>query len=227
MISTLLTTALSYWHWTASQVYDTVIVTPLTKAIYEEESARLLDKYGRRGFTLLDVGAATGTTLKVILDTPGLNINHATALDIDQTYIDACRVNTAQYREVNVVKADFMSEGMQLDRQYDTILFGFSFMFMTANYEQTFKVIRSKLRPAGEVVIYLTLYDEANSLLDFIKPKIKYLTSIDFGPSVYKADLFDAFKNHGFDVLEVDRMQGNGSMLLKTFGVHRIVIKPK
>lgn len=33
--------------------------------------------------------------------------------------------------------------------------------------------------------MFLTLYDKKSAIMDFIKPKMKYLTSIDFGPSMY------------------------------------------
>ena len=38
-------------------------------------------------------------------------------------------------------------------------------------------------------MIFLTLYEKRNWFVEWMKPKIKYLTSIDFGKTVYHQEV--------------------------------------
>jgi hypothetical protein len=41
----------------------------------------------------------------------------------------------------------------------------------------------------GRIFLFLTLYDKKNKLSEFLKTRIKYVTSIDFGKAMTKTEV--------------------------------------
>lgn len=64
----------------------------------------------------------------------------------------------------------------------------------------------------GKILLFLTLYHKRNILMEWMKPKIKYFTSIDFGETIYKDQFEKIVKDSG--------------MLIKTMNVLDKVVNP-
>jgi alpha-N-acetylglucosaminidase len=61
------------------------------------------------------------------------------------------------------------------------------------------------LKPGGKIVFFQTMFREKSLLIDFIKPKLKYLTTIDFGKVTYENDFFALLNAKNLSISE-DRM---------------------
>lgn len=57
------------------------------------------------------------------------------------------------------------------------------------NKAKALEVARRVVKPGGRIYACLTLYEKKNNFVEWIKPKIKYLTSIDFGPVIYRTQV--------------------------------------
>lgn len=69
--------------------------------------------------------------------------------------------------------------------RFDIVFFGFSFMLMP-NKGKALEVAKRILKPGGKIYAFLTLYEKKNKLLEWIKPKLGQITSIQFGPVMYR-----------------------------------------
>jgi alpha-N-acetylglucosaminidase len=49
------------------------------------------------------------------------------------------------------------------------------------------------------------MFKERSTLIDFVKPKLKYFTTIDFGKTTYENEFFTLLKRHELAILQ-DRM---------------------
>ena len=208
-----------------SWLYDIGFVAPLTAEIYRLEGVRLAGHF-KAPFTLLDVGTANGTPLSILLSTPNLYLERATAIDIDEGYLQVARSKLAAHANVSVRQLDFMEaeQGLNGD-SFDCILFGFSFMFMP-NRVQALHISKKLLQPRGQVVLYLTLYRDKSSLMEYIKPKAKWLTSIDFGDAIYHDDLLADIDEAGWKINEMSRIQSRWNLAMQLFEVYKIILTP-
>jgi len=65
--------------------------------------------------------------------------------------------------------------------------------------------IRTWLKPNGKVVFFQTLFKEKRPIVERIKPKLNYLTTIDFGQITYEDDFFNLLSEKEVSVVE-DRL---------------------
>jgi tRNA A58 N-methylase Trm61 len=54
------------------------------------------------------------------------------------------------------------------------------------NKDKALEVARKILKPGGKIYAFLTLYENKNRFIEWIKPKIVKFTSIEFGPVMYR-----------------------------------------
>lgn len=82
------------------------------------------------------------------------------------------------------------------NEKFDTIIFGSSFMLMPDQVKaieiakRTISFYLGSLSSGGKIYFLLTLYEgksAINSLMEIVKPYLKYLTTVDFGKVTYKA----------------------------------------
>jgi len=52
------------------------------------------------------------------------------------------------------------------------------------------------------VVFFQTMFKNRSPLLDFIKPRLKYVTTIDFGRVTYERDFFDLLDQKDISITE-------------------------
>jgi len=66
--------------------------------------------------------------------------------------------------------------------RFDLIIFSSSFMLMPFR-EKALDIAKSLLSSHGRIIFLMTLYEKKRrfKLMEAVKPKIKHLTSIDFG----------------------------------------------
>ena len=179
-----------------------LILGDVTKLCYRN----CLD-YFAEGSSVLDVGIGNGLMLEKnhqLIKDKGLSI---TGLDVNENYIAHCRKLIQQFGLQDRVRVHHLpveqfspAEG----EGFDYALFSMSFMLLP-DQKQVLNRVETWLRPGGEIVFFQTMFQERSRLLDFLKPKLKYVTSVDFGEPVYEDDFFRQLDSTGLSVVR-DRL---------------------
>ena len=112
--------------------------------------------------------------------------------------------------------------------QFKFIFFSFSFMLMPDQLK-ALEVSKRILDKSEEsrIAMVLTLNQNKNSLLSWIKPLIKRWTTVDFGNVIYEDDLFSVFDSAGLEVTKKVRVQKGMNPFLKIAPVYYIECKVK
>ena len=156
---------------------------------------------------ILDVGIGNGIMLKTyhpLIKSKRLKI---TGLDINKEYLNHCDSLIHNYgleNYIEICNEPVESYVPQGDSCFDFILFSMSFMLLP-DQKSVLKRIKSWLNPNGQIVFFQTVYKMQFKLMEFIKPRLKYITTIDFGSVTYETDFFDTLKETSLSVLE-DRL---------------------
>ena len=72
----------------------------------------------------------------------------------------------------------------------------------------------------GKILMFLTLYTKRNRLVEWIKPKIKYFTSIDFGETMYKDQLEKIVEDSGMVLKEFKVLGKEVNPLVRFFKIY-------
>ena len=208
-------------------IYDYMVTYPVTKAIYKHfvktRYPKHFPKAASQELSMIDIGTGTGTPLYSVLD--NLEFKRILAIDINKGYLETAKKRFKDKAHVEVKYQDFLAyvdEGNT--EKFDLVFFGFSFMLMP-NKQKALEVARKILKPGGKVYTFLTLYHKKNKLVEFIKPKMRFLTSIDFGNIMY----YDQFKKiidaAGWEIAYEEKMGKDVSFMLKFFKIYMFELK--
>ena len=152
--------------------------------------------------TILDVGIGNGKMLKRyhrLIKSKNLKI---TGVDINRVYLSNCRRLVHNYRLENYLKLyhepieSFEPDG---HRWFDFILFSMSFMLFE-NQESILEKVKGCLKQDGQIIFFQTMFKERSRFLEFIKPKLKYITTIDFGKMTYESEFFALLERQNLSV---------------------------
>jgi len=177
-------------------LYD-VVLGEVTKLCYRN----CLD-YFSEGSAVLDVGIGNGLMLRrnhELIHSKNLSI---TGLDVNERYIEQTRELIRVYglqdrMAVHHCPVEEFQPGQ--GEMFDYALFSMSFMLLP-NQEEVLRRVEQWLKPGGEIVFFQTMFRDKSRLLDWIKPKLKYMTSVDFGEPVYEDDFFRMLRKNGLGV---------------------------
>ncbi|CAG0963351.1 hypothetical protein PLCT2_00887 [Planctomycetaceae bacterium] len=178
-----------------SRIYDWFLL-PLTSRWYGEVLERLSP-----GARLLDIGIGTGGALARHADLLKSRGIHVTGLDIDPAY-----VRTALAR----MERDALTEHVEVrlepiqDHQggpYDAAYFSGSFMLMP-DPDAVLLHVRERLTEGGRVFFTQTFQRKRSPVLEWIKPRLRRVTTVDFGQVSYETSFFEQLERGGWDVIE-------------------------
>mgnify|MGYP006291782227 CR=1 FL=1 len=164
-----------------------------------------LDYFGDDA-AVLDVGIGNGLMLEQnheLIKQKNLSI---TGLDVNKHYIEHTRELIRHYGLQDRVGVHHCAvENYQPPGEgFDYVLFSMSFMLLP-NQEEVLNRVKQWLRPKGEIVFFQTMFRDKSRLLDWVKPRLKYITSVDFGEPVYEDDFFRLLHRGGL-VVTRDRL---------------------
>lgn len=203
-----------------SAVYD-LIFKPLTITHYSH-LFELLPVRAR----LLDVGIGTGLMLdrlgSVIRDKE-LRIH---GIDVHKSYLKACHkriLGNGLSDLVSCEQRDVLTYLEEAESLPEHIHFPLSFMVLP-DPERILEVVRERLPAGGKVYFAHTLNDRRSRLLEWIKPRLKYLTTVDFGRVTYRESFFDVLHLAGFDLTNetpLSRVSRHSQVSHMSFGLRR------
>jgi alpha-N-acetylglucosaminidase len=177
---------------------------------------------------ILDVGIGNGVMLEnfhSIIKSKNLKI---TGIDINKSYLKHCKSLIESYSLDDYI--DIYHEAVEQysppePHYYDFILFSMSFMLFD-NQQLVLDLVKKWIKPDGRILFFQTMYKDKFKLMEMIKPKLKHMTTIDFGVVTYEKDFYNLLEKNGMAVSE-DRLikrewfKGEYRMLVTNFnGFH-------
>lgn len=158
--------------------------------------------YFSENAVILDVGIGNGVMVKdyhLAIKEKHLKI---TGLDIDSTYLKHCRELVENYDlsdQIKVFEQPVEDFRPHKDGVFDFVLFSMSFMLLV-DQENVLRRVSKWLKPGGEILFFQTMFKDRNRLIEGIKPRLRHLTTIDFGKVTYDDDFYALLKKLKFDV---------------------------
>ena len=149
-------------------------------------------EYFPNNSAILDVGIGNGVMIKnyhTLIKCKGLKI---TGIDVNTSYLNYCKrfIKTHQLENCIEIYHEPVEAYEPLRKGYfDFILFSMSFMLFN-DQQLVLDRIKDWLKPGGEIVFFQAMFKERSRLIEFIKPKLKYITTIDFGKVTYEKEFF-------------------------------------
>jgi ubiquinone/menaquinone biosynthesis C-methylase UbiE len=145
---------------------------------------------------ILDVGIGNGNMIlrcHNLIKSKGLKI---TGIDINSSYLKHCSNMISQWQlddYIEIIHQPVELFSPRENQYYDFILFSMSFMLFK-DQGLVLDRIRPWLKPSGKILFFQTMFRNKSVLIDFIKPRLKYLTTIDFGKVTYNSDFTNLLK---------------------------------
>eukprot|EP00756_Hemistasia_phaeocysticola_P040701 Hpha_TRINITY_DN16877_c2_g6::TRINITY_DN16877_c2_g6_i1::g.153231::m.153231 len=191
----------------AADVYDIVIVK-MTAKWYAAVLNRLDE-----GSRVLDIGIGTASALCVHSKTLQQRRHTFVGVDYDAAYIkkanqvaaraavsDRLRLHCKSVYDDDLRKAT--------GDNFDAVYFSGSFTLMP-DPVGALKATAGLLKPGGKIYITQTYQKRHTPVLGWLKPMLKYLTTIDFGQLTYETDIAKILKDSGMTVEENKPIPGS------------------
>lgn len=187
-----------------SYIYD-ALIPKLTAEWY----AAVLDRLPENA-VLLDVGIGTAGALLANADRVRDKGIRLTGVDIDADYVRRARERLSD--SVLADRSDVRLESIYDHRggPYDAVYFSASFMLLP-DPEGALRHCVSLLRPGGRIYFTQTIQARPSRWMEFFKPLLRRLTSIDFGRVTYETDFRDVIRAGGLALEEFTTLGRHGA----------------
>ncbi len=209
---------ISYYCMAKSYVYNIMILS-MTEKWYRA----VLDRMPN-GSVILDVGIGTGGALLRCTDLLIKKDLKVVGIDIDGAYVEAGKKSIVNARMSDRISIDVVNvyEGkekiLQLAKEMgvtedsdgrfvDAVYFSGSFSLLPDPVKalllvSEFVKTKDSVEKSGNIFITQTYQRRTPFFLPYMKPLMKYATTIDFGQLVREEDILKTFKESGLDVVE-------------------------
>jgi ubiquinone/menaquinone biosynthesis C-methylase UbiE len=162
--------------------------------------------YFPRKSVILDVGIGNGTMIQdfhPLIRDKNLEI---IGIDINRHYLSQCSDLIRKYRMENNIHIyhEAVEDFSPPSQCFDFILFSMSFMLFE-NQQAVLERVLKWLKPGGRLVFFQTVFRKHSPLLDFLKPRLIYLTTVDFGTVVYEDQFHNFLQENQLRVIQ-DKM---------------------
>ena len=160
--------------------------------------------YFRNNASVLDVGIGNGQMMRTyhpLIKSKGLKI---IGLDINKSYLNHCDgliQNHGLKDNIQICHQPVESYEPRKGYYFDFVLFSMSFMLL-ADQKCVLDRVKEWLKPDGRIIFFQTIFKYRFKLMEIIKPRLKYLTTIDFGNVTYEKILFELLAEKNLSVLE-------------------------
>lgn len=200
-----------------SAIYS-LLIRKVSFAHYEHALVTFLPE----GAHLLDVGVGNGVMLDryaPVIRERSLRID---GLDVHEPYIRECRRRIEAHGLTDLVTCEQQDIVRYLERVEQTppfVYFSASFMLLP-DPRRTLELLRERLPADGRVLFAQTLMGRPSGLMAWLKPRLKYLTTIDFGRAQVRGEFLDLLAATGFELdteLRLEPVAGNGHFYFHSF----------
>jgi ubiquinone/menaquinone biosynthesis C-methylase UbiE len=211
----------------AAEVYD-IIIVKMTQRWY----AAVLEDIGKSQ-RILDVGIGTATALIKNKDLVVKNDIKVVGVDYEEAYVTKAQdmVQSAGLKDrvvvfclsiyddivPSLVKRQLTQDG---EEAFDAVYFSGSLTVMPDPLG-ALKVAAGVVKKGGYIYVTQTYQRQAPPGLKWLKPMMKYLTTIDFGKLTFEKDLDDLLRKSGFKIVKNEVIKGS---IDNRFQAARIVI---
>lgn len=162
--------------------------------------------YFTENAVILDVGIGNGVMVKDYHDAIKKKRLQIIGLDINSTYLRQCQMLVEDYDlsdRIKLYQQAVEAFNPHQNGSFDFIFFSMSFMLLK-DQAAVLERVSNWLRPQGEIVFFQTMFKRRNRFIEVLKPRLKNLTTIDFGKMTYDADFYDLLEKLHFSV-QMDR----------------------
>ncbi len=159
------------------------------------------------GSRLLDVGIGNGIMLESFHPLIKAKKLRITGIDIDPNYLKHCEEMIRKHQlaeSIDVCHAAAEDYCPAEKGCFDNVLFNLSFMLLR-DQRAVLQRARDWLKPGGQLIFAQAIFRKRSCLVDLVKPKLKYLTTIDFGRAIYEKDFFALLEETGL-AIQADRV---------------------
>lgn len=156
---------------------------------------------------ILDVGIGNGAMIKTYHDVIRAKRLSITGLDVDRDYLEHCNRLIRDYgleTNIHTELTPVEEYSPPAPGYFDCVLFSMSFMLLR-DPRLVLRRIRPWLGAGGQVVFVQTMFRHTSRLLELVKPRLKYVTSVDFGRVIYEGDFLLLLRSEGLQILD-DRL---------------------
>jgi alpha-N-acetylglucosaminidase len=163
--------------------------------------SRALGRMPDGGF-VLDVGIGNGLMLRRWHLTVKAKQLRIVGIDTDAEYVEACKRLITEFElesHVSVLNVGIESFAPVAGEKFDVVFFSMSFMLMR-DPRAVLEKVKPWLGNSGEILFVQTMFKRRSRVREFIKPRLKYLTTIDFGTPTYESDFFALLRSAGLTV---------------------------
>lgn len=174
-------------------IYDAAIA-PLTASWY----GAVLDRLPRQ-CRLLDVGIGTGAALVAHAPLVTRRDLRITGVDIDAAYVERCRHVLRRGGLADRVEVRLESVYDHRSGPYGAAYFSASFMLLP-DPAAALRHVASLLEPGGRIYFTQTFEHTRSRAVEAVKPRLRWLTTIDFGRVTYESDFVRALADAGVAV---------------------------
>lgn len=182
-------------------IYDRLIAG-MTADWYRTVLGRLPD-----GARMLDVGIGTGAALARCADLVRTKDLHVVGLDIDAGYLARCRSEVTRAGLAGYVEPVLSSVYDHRGGPYDAGYFSASLMLLP-DPAAAIAHVAGQLTPGGLLFSTQTFHHHRSALLEWGKPLVRYVTTVEFGRITYEDEFRAAFVAAGIELVELATMSG-------------------
>jgi len=179
-----------------------LIIDDVTELCYEHTLS-----YFREDSRILDVGIGNGIMIRKYHSLIRDKSLHITGIDINRNYLNHCSSLISRWHlenNINVLHEPVERYEPPEKQYFDYILFSMSFMLFRDQH-LVLNRIRPWLKPDGKVLFFQTMFKDRSLFMEVIKPRLKYLTTVDFGRVTYDNDFAALLKKTHLSLKE-DRL---------------------
>ena len=198
------------------EIYDIVIVK-MTSKWYKTVLERL-----PQGARVLDIGIGTGSALAQnasIVEQKDLRI---VGVDYDQTYVTKCEqvirdtsgligrtcVVCKSVYDGDLQRVANATASVDENELFDAVYFSGSISLMPDPAE-ALRCTAQLLKPNGRLYITQTFQRKGTKFMEYAKPLLKYVTTIDFGKLTYEKDVVNFIQESGLEIVENSIIPGS------------------
>ncbi|MEK7485509.1 MAG: methyltransferase domain-containing protein [Planctomycetota bacterium] len=151
---------------------------------------------------ILDIGIGNG----VMLHQYHSNIRDLRlsieGIDLNKHYLKQCQKLIEHYNlesQIKLERLDFLAT--PIPSCFDYVFFSMSFMLFP-DQRKALDIATAMLNPGGQIIFGLTIQMKESRTLEFLKPKLKYISTIDFGKVTYEEEFLNLMEEKQLKILK-------------------------